>query len=77
MSCTRIDVNTCELTEFRTKANKRGLDVNRPVARLAPVTVHAFIDESKAGGYYLAAALFRPHRLRQARREMRALCLPG
>ena len=41
------------------------------------MTVHAFIDESKAGGYYLAAALVLPHRLRQARREMRALCLPG
>lgn len=47
------------------------------IARLAPVSVHAFIDESKAGGYYIAAALFLPHRLREARREMRALCLPG
>ena len=31
--------------------------ISRVVATLAAVSVHAFIDESKAGGYYLAAAL--------------------
>lgn len=41
------------------------------------MSVHAFVDESKANGYYLAAALVLPHRLRASRQEMRALCLPG
>jgi hypothetical protein len=47
------------------------------LARLAAVSVHAFVDESKAGGYYLAAALVLPHRLRASRQKVRALCLPG
>lgn len=41
------------------------------------MSVHAFIDESKANGYVVAAAIVQPHRLSTARRAMRALCLPG
>lgn len=39
--------------------------------------MHAFIDESKANGYVMAAVLVAPHRLAGARRVMRELRLRG
>lgn len=41
------------------------------------MSVHGFVDESKHRGYYMAAAVFVPHRLASARRDLRALRLPG
>lgn len=41
------------------------------------MSVHGFVDESKHGGYYMAAAVFVPHRLASARRDLRALRFPG
>lgn len=37
---------------------------------------HAFVDESKERGYYLAAAVLRPGDLIDARKAMKALILP-
>lgn len=42
------------------------------------MTVHAFVDESRRGSLYLvAAAIAQPGHLRQLRRELRRLLLPG
>lgn len=41
------------------------------------MSAHAFLDESKANGYVIAAAIVFPHRLGAARQAMRGLCLPG
>jgi hypothetical protein len=40
------------------------------------VTVHAYVDESKAGDYLLAAALVDSARVARARKEIRGLVLP-
>lgn len=41
------------------------------------MTAHAFVDESKARGFVLAAALVLPEDLAQARKQVNALKLPG
>jgi hypothetical protein len=42
------------------------------------MTVHAFVDESRRGTQYIVAvAIAEPANLRQLRRELRALLLPG
>lgn len=41
------------------------------------MTIHAFVDESKARGFLLAAALIVPGDLGQARKQVGALRLPG
>jgi hypothetical protein len=41
------------------------------------MTVHVFVDESKARGYLLAAAAIEPKDVSQARKHIAALHLPG
>lgn len=42
-----------------------------------PLESHVFIDESKSRGYLVAAVAFPPDELVHARREVRALVMPG
>lgn len=41
------------------------------------MSVHAFVDESKARGFFLVVAVVPPRSLDSARAAMRRLCLPG
>jgi hypothetical protein len=41
------------------------------------MTAHVFVDESKARGFLLVAALVLPGDLAQARKQVGALRLPG
>ncbi|HVK21275.1 MAG TPA: hypothetical protein VM677_07935 [Actinokineospora sp.] len=42
------------------------------------MSIHAFIDESRRGSrYYVAVALVEPRHLRELRRDIRRLLLPG
>ncbi len=41
------------------------------------MSLHAFVDETKASGLLLVAAVLAPRDLASARTRMRAMCLPG
>lgn len=41
------------------------------------MSAHVFLDETKANGLLVVAAVFEPRHLAPARTSMRALCLPG
>lgn len=45
--------------------------------RCARVSVHAFVDETMRGGYYLAAAVMVPSGLTNTRKAINTLLLPG